>query len=167
MKIKKMIVTAMAMVMLMSLFAMPASAGNNTDSNFEITISSGTINGSVLEAARIKMDSTASYVNYTTTKNGAASTGPVRFEAFIYGCPIIDGDYVDCSSYTWNGLPRTKAIVAKGTKGFIRQDVYEKFGYGSYGIIGGTKASSSTTGTAKGCWSVDSVGSYPYYNALA
>ena len=77
---------------------------------------------------------------------------------------------VDCTSYVHNSSgavigERTKAVVTKGTVGLVRQDVYEMFGSGAYGQIWGTAASKSYTGTAKGCWSVDSVGSsYSYYN---
>lgn len=92
------------------------------------------------------------------------NTEPYQFEARIYVSSKQTGSYVDCSSYTWDGYARSKAIVTRGSRGLIRQDIYEIFGYGAYGQIWGTKAPNGTTGTAKGCWSVDSVGTYNYYN---
>ena len=60
------------------------------------------------------------------------------------------------SSYTPSGVLRKKAVITKGTKGYIIQYVYETFGYNAYAQIYG-KQYSSYTGTAKGCWSPDSV----------
>lgn len=163
MKCKKMLMATIAVVMLLT-SVIPASANNNTDVNFATVVENGWRHESSDAAQRLKTDDSASYVNYSTRVNGSGATGPHQFEAIIYGCRAYAGTYVDCTSYTWDGLPRTKAIVTKGSVGLVRQDIYEKFGSGAYGQIWG--GYSGYTGTAKGCWSVDSVGSYPYYNKL-
>lgn len=165
MKLKKFLLTCMALTTALIPLSISASAVNNTDVNFSIPIISNVVSPNTLTAARVKQDSSSSYIDYTKLSNDTTNaSGPYQFKAFIFGSSRSNGTYVDCSSYTWNGLERTPAIVTRGTRGLIRQDVYEKFGYGAYGQIYGTKAPSSTTGTAKGCWSVDSVGSYQYYN---
>ena len=167
MKTKRFFAIFLAAVMMVCTFAVSVSAANNTDVDFEIPIVNDYSNAANrISAQRLKEDASASYVNYTTTTSGASATGPYKVEAKIFGANSWGGTYVDCSSYTWDGIPRSKAIVTKGTKGFVRQDIYEKFGSGAYGQIWGHKASTSTTGTPRGCWSVDSVGSYSYYNDI-
>lgn len=164
MNTKKLFAGMIACTALISALVVPASAANNTDTNFTCTIASGIRYANTETAQRLKQDSSSSYINYSTRVNGTAASGPYQFEAIIYGADSYYSTFVDCSSFTNSGKPRSKAIVTRGSKGLVRQDVYEKFGSGAYGQIWGTKAPSGTTGTAKGCWSVDSVGSYPYYN---
>lgn len=162
---KRMLAICLACVLLVCAMALPASAKNNTDTNFTVRATSTSVRYANSETAqRLKEDDSSSYINYSTRVGGGAATGPYQFEAFIYGANTRNGSYVDCSSYTYDGYARSKCIVTRGSVGLVRQDVYEKFGSGSYGQIWGKMAPSGTSGYAKGCWSVDSLGSYPYYN---
>lgn len=169
-KVKRMLAMCLASVMLVSAMALPASAKNNTDTNFTVRATSTSTRYANSETAqRQKQDSSSSYINYSTRVGGGAATGPYQFEAFIYGANTKTGAYVDCSSYTYDGHARSKCIVTRGSVGLVRQDVWEKFynndGIYPYGQIWGKMTSSGTSGYAKGCWSVDSLGtSYPYYN---
>ena len=147
---------------MLSVFAVPASANNHTDVDF-ILYAFTDPQPNTYTAARLKKDSSSSYINYTTDSYGFAVRGPYKFEAFIYGSPS-GSSFVDCSSYTYDNRPRSRAIITKGTKGFIKQDVYERFGYNSYAQIWSKQESQANRGTAHGCWSADSVGSYGYYN---
>lgn len=156
---------------LIAVFAIPASANNNTDVDFNIPITSTAITtSSTTNARRVKRDTSATYINYTKMANGTtAATGPYKFVAVIFGSYTYGGTYVDCTSYVHNSSGtvigyRTPAVVTKNTVGFVHQDVCEIYGNNSYGRIYGRAYSNSYTGTAKGCWSVDSVGSYSYYN---
>ena len=168
-KVKRTLTMCLACVLLVSAIAIPASAVNNVDTNFTIpATSTSMISKSTELAQRQKQDSSSSYINYDTRSSGIAATGPYQFEAFIYGANTRNGVYIDCSSYTYNGLPRTKCIVTRGTVGLVRQDIWEIFYNGDgvypYGQIYGRRSGDS--GYARGCWSVDSVGSYDYYNDL-
>ena len=164
MKTKRFLAAILAVMMLVSTFAFSASASNQ-DGNFHIHMSSPGVVASSSYAARVKEDSTSSYINYNTIVGGNAASGPYQFEAQIWGAYAPEGPYKDCSSYTKSGLPRTKAIITRGTVGLMRQDVYEWFGDNSVAQIYGAMISES--GIANGCWSADSVGSYNYYNRLA
>lgn len=171
MKLKKLAIAVLMMAMLASALAIPASAANNTDVNFNVRATSTTTRYANTETGqRQKQDSSSSYINYSTRTNGSAATGPYQFEAFIYGANTSGSSYVDCSSYTNNGYARSKSIVTRGSVGLIRQDVWEKFysndGIYPYGQIWGQMTSSGVSGYARGCWSVDSVGTYSYYNYL-
>lgn len=168
---KKIISIIFGLIIISTMFVLPVSANNHTDVNFSIPITSTATTIANNIARREKMDSSSSYVNYTNLANGTtAASGPYKFVVKIYGSASSGSSMVDCTSYVHNSSgavigERTKAVVTKGTVGLVRQDVYEMFGSGAYGQIWGTAASKSYTGTAKGCWSVDSVGSsYSYYN---
>lgn len=142
-----------------------ANAVNNKDVNFSVqAISTTTRFANTESAQRLKTNTSGSYINYTTRVDGTAATGPYQFEAFIYGADSYSGSFVDCSSYTVSGAALPRAIVTRGSVGLVHQKVYEVFGVGSYGQIWGCKVAGYASATAKGCWSVDSVGSYAYYN---
>lgn len=103
---------------------------------------------------RIKTDSSSSYINY----NGTG--GPIKFEAIIYGCDwrgLGEKDYTTHYYIYVDGgakrVDRPRAIVTRGTRGFVRQDVYESGA--SHAKLKGKYYSG--TGTAKGVWSPDSV----------
>lgn len=162
MKTKKILIFLLTLVAMLSVFAVSASANNHTDVDF-ILYAFTNPEPNTYTAARLKKDTSSSYVNYTTNSRGYAASGPYKFEAFIYGSSN-GSTFVDCSSYTYNNRPRSRAIITKGTKGFIRQDVYERFGYNSYAQIWAKQESQANRGTAMGCWSADSVGTYNHYN---
>lgn len=165
MKIKRFATLFCAVMMVCSVLTVSASASNNTDVNFSVPATSTTVRYANNESAqRMKKNTSGCYVNYTTRVGGAAASGPYQFQAFIYGADSYYGQFVDCSSYTVTGASLPKAIVTRGSVGLIHQKVYEVFGEGSYGQIWGCRVSGYASSTAKGCWSVDSVGSYTYYN---
>ena len=164
MNTKRILIIMLSVILVVSMFTFSASAANTTDVDFVINIGSSP-SPNTASSARLKTNSSSSYINYNTTTSGAAATGPYKFEALIYGSAYSTQGFTDCSSYTWDGYARTKAIVTRGTVGLIRQDVYEIYGPNSYAQIYGK--SCGYTGTAKGCWSADSIGSYSYYNAVA
>lgn len=79
---------------------------------------------------------------------------PTRCHLFIVVSNIIsEGPNGSLANYTCG----TSVIVTKGTKGYIKQTVYETFGSSSYAQLKGAKVSGYTTGIARGCWSPDSV----------
>ena len=166
MKIKKILVMMLTVVMLTSALAVPASAASNNckDVNFTIKLQDSNIHASTETYARVKKDSSSSYINYTTRIDKTAASGPYQFEAIIYGSKTAYGTYVDCTSFKLNGERRRKAIVTRGSRGLFYQTVYENFGLDSYGQIWGRRFNSSNSGIARGSWSVDSAGNYPHYN---
>lgn len=167
-KIRRMLAMCLACALLLSAMALPASANNNTDTDFMIAITDpGKIHKNSKTVQRAKYDASSSYINYGTWANGTPAWGVNQFEAFIYGSRTYGGKFEDCSSETYNGYKRSRAIVNFGTRGLIRQDIWEKFYKNDnvypYGQIYG--ASVGYAGRAEGCWSVDSVGDhYQYYN---
>ena len=164
MKIKRLLSLVLAVMVLLSVYTFSVSA-SNVDSNFEIHIPNSSVVANSTYAARVKDNSSSAYVNYKTRVGGSAASGPYQFEVQIWGSYSSNGPFTDCSSYTINGIARTKAVVTRGTVGLVRQDVYERYGAYSYAQIYGKRISES--GIALGCWSPDSVGSYSYYNSIA
>lgn len=164
MKRKRFLAILLVVMTLMSICTFSVSA-SNVDSNFEIHIPNSNVVASSTYAARVKDNSSSAYVNYKTRVGGSAASGPYQFEVQIWGSYTSSGSFTDCSSYTINGIARTKAIVTRGTVGLVRQDVYERYGAYSYAQIYGKRISES--GIALGCWSPDSIGSYSYYNSIA
>ena len=165
---RKILAIVLAVMFLVGATSIPASAANTYDENFVIIIATAVVNMNSGIAARVKQDYSASYVNYLTDKDGNDASGPYRFEVQIWGGETKNGPFYDCSSYTYNGIARTKAIVEMGSYGLVRNDVAERYGVGSYGQIYGKKYEYGTTGTARGCWSVDSINyGYDYYNDIA
>lgn len=168
MKLKRFLVLLLAVVLVVGATTIPASAVNNTDVEFRIIIPVAGVNASNGIAARVKEDYSASYVNYKKCLDGTDAYGPLYIEIQIWGGDTQKGPFYDCSSYTYNGLPRTKAIVTLGSYGLVRNDVAERFGLDSYGQIYGKKTDNGATGWAYGHWSVDSINyGYNYYNDLA
>ena len=170
--LKRMVSFLLVAVFVVSVFVLnvqidAASTNNNVDVNFVLPIQNNVDSCNTLSSSRIKRDYSSSYVNYKKNASGVTSTGPYEIEVIVYGAAEEDWTYYDCTRYTYDGQPRTKAIVRIYTEGFVRQDVAERFGVGSWGQIYGRMAPNSTSGTAIGCWSVDSVGSGTYYNQLA
>ena len=169
MKTKRFLAALLAVMMLVSTFAFSASANNNTDVNFYFDFNSGYICED--ESVRLKTDTSSSYVNYNTTTTGGLAQGPYKIQVFIYGSDNYSTGFVDCTSYTSTGLARTPAYVTKGTEGLVRQDVYEEFSQNGevscWGKIYGKLVTGYSADYATGCWSVDSVGTYQYYNRVA
>lgn len=128
---------------------------STSDINFSIPImESGEIRFST--GMGLKEDDSSTYVNYTRSASGTTASGPYKIQALIYGRDYA-GDYVDCTSRTLHGSIRPAPIVTRGTKGYITQFIYERFGE-TYAKIAGSKAPGQfDTGTAFGCWSADSV----------
>jgi len=147
MKIKKVAVFAVAVMMTLSVLSIPVSA-DNRDSSFSIAITStsGVTKNSI--SVRKKDDTTSSYLKY--------NAGPYKFIAYVYGASGSNGTYTDCTSII-NGTNKRRrdAIVTRGTKGYIRQDVREKYGTSAWASLRGKY--SSGLGTARGEWSPDSV----------
>lgn len=132
-----------------SVMCMPVSA-STVDSDFEIVIPNS---GSNYNQNSRRKKATSTYVNYSKTVgpnyNGQA-TGPNKIRMYVYGS---EGPNGSLANYTCG----TSVIVTKGTKGYIKQTVYETFGSSSYAQLKGAKVSGYTTGIARGCWSPDSV----------
>ena len=151
MRFKRLAVTVLAMAMLVSAMAIPASASTG-DSNYSIGISStsGVYANSI--TVRKKDDTTSAYVNYNLG-------GPYKFVALFYGASSSDGFYTDCTTYIYGtNIMRRQAIVTSGTKGFVHQDVREKYGQYAWASIRGKY--NSGLGTASGKWSPDSMDEY-------
>lgn len=156
-KMKKLAAVAAAAIMAVSTMSVSASAAETSDSNFSISIFSVSALSSNTASRRQKTDSSSTYVNYITQVDGTTASGPYKFRAVIFGSNGVSGVLKDCSSYTSSGTERPAAIVTKGTKGYIKQLVFEEFKSNAYAQIYGAASSSQYTGTAKGKWSPDSV----------
>lgn len=156
MKIKKCLAGFMILVITV-LLAMPVSAAETTDKPFSIPINttSDAHIESTTNPVRIKTDSSSTYINYS-------GIGPSSFVAIIYGCDWRGLSEMDCTSnYTvydssrggYILIERPPAVVSRGTRGFVRQDVYER-NYSHAKLKGKYHKG---TGTANGFWSPDSV----------
>lgn len=125
-------------------------SAHSTDVPFEITINSSGSNFSDYSAQK-KDNSTSSYIKYNS------SGGPYKVIALIYGAKSEYGTYIDLTSREfYSNEERRDAVVTRGTKGFIRQDVYEAFGERAWARLH-MKKYGSYLGTARGVWSPDSV----------
>ncbi len=152
MKFKKIAIAALAAItMATSIMYMPVSA-STVDTDFEIVIPNSGSNYNQ-NSKRKKATSTSTYVNYSKTVgpnyNGQA-TGPNKIRMYVYGS---NGPNGSLANYTCG----TSVIVTKGTKGYIKQTVYETYGSNSYAQLKGAKVSGYSTGIARGCWSPDSA----------
>ena len=137
-----------------------ASAANITDANFNITVQSG-MKTSNSNSRRLKTNASSTYVNYA--KRDLCPTG--RFgRGYVYGSDTATSALVDLSSYDSHGNARPDAVVTRGSTGYIYQLINETFGANAYAQLYGSKYQ-NYTGTARGCWSSDSVGSGYIYNA--
>lgn len=101
----------------------------------------------------MKTNLTSSYVNY----NGS---GPLKFIGIIYGCDFRGDSEENCTSIYMiekNGAAyyykRPDAVITRGTRGFIRQDVWER----NYKFAKLKGKYHTGTGNAIGVWSPDSV----------
>lgn len=152
MKLKKILAIAIAtMTITANLSLLPVSA-STTNSNFAIVIQSGKVNKDTV-GVRKKANTSSVYLNYKNQVNGSSSSGPTKFRAYVYGSATSNGTMSDCTCY--NTSIATYPVVTRGTKGFVKQVVCERFGRGSYALLYGSSAGS--TGIARGCWSPDSV----------
>lgn len=145
----------MAMAVSISTISAPVNAANTTNKNFGLWLVTDRIM-STEQKARLKKNTSSTYVNYKSKVSGESAKGPNKFRAFVYGG--TGTTLIDCSSYTLSGKARPKAIVRKGTKGYILQTVYEKFKGNSkiYAELRGINIGNDY-GYAEGCWSPDSV----------
>ena len=162
---RKILALVLAVMFLVGATSIPASAVNNGDTNFEIHMSSPGVVASQTYAARMKEDSSSTYINYYTRASGSAASGPYQFEAQIWGY-YSDSPYyfTYCfSSLYGTKFRRSKSIITRGTYGLMRQDVFERYPDKPYAQVYGAMISES--GIAKGCWSPDSIDyGYSYYN---
>lgn len=125
---KKILSIGMAAVMLMSTMTLSASAHSN-DKDYSIAVTSsnsghhdGQFQNSY-QAWEKKDNSTSSYVK--------ANSGLSSFIAVIWG-GWPNSETTDCTTYEiYSGSPRKSAVVRVGQKGYVRQDVYERYGGGS------------------------------------
>ena len=141
-----------------------ASAANITDANFNITIQSG-LKSANAYSRRLKENDSSTYVNYATRADHTTpASGPYKFKCYVYGSDTSTSGLVDLSSYDQYGNARPDAVVTRGSIGYIYQLIHETFGDNAYAQLYGGQYQ-SYTGTAKGCWSSDSVGSGIVYNA--
>ena len=155
MKMKKILSIGMAAVMLMSTMTLSASAHSN-DKDYSIAVTrsnSGHHDGQFqnsYQAWEKKDNSTSSYVK--------ANSGLSSFIAVIWG-GWPNSETTDCTTYEiYSGSPRKSAVVRVGQKGYVRQDVYERYGGGSVTPVAQIFAKyNGVTGTTKGVWSPDSV----------
>ncbi len=149
MKLRKMILSAMAATMLVSSLALPASA-SSADTDFMIHIPGSGVAFDV-HSWRIKDDPSSSYVRY--------DSGPSSFIGIVYGGPYQSDVITDCTSYEYySGAPRDPAVIRVGQKGYIRQDVYETYGDRPMGAAAKLAGKyNGEGGTASGAWSPDSV----------
>ena len=153
---KKRFLSLAAAFITFTMSAIPVTAAETSDKPFSIPINStsSTPVESTTNPVRIKTDASSTYINY----NGS---GPSKFVAIIYGCDSRGHSEMDCTSnytvYVGNGtyqnITRPPAIVTRGTRGFVRQDVAEK--KFTHAKLKGKYYSG--LGTAKGEWSPDSV----------
>ena len=164
-KVKRIMAAIMATIALTSTglsSTMSASASNTTNVNYSINISSNISTKTAdSNSQQLKQDDKSTYINYNSLKNGGSVSGPTKFRVYVFGSATSNGTYVDCSSYKSDGTARPAAIITKGTKGYVKQLVYETFGYNSYAKLYGQRYKVGNTtygyGTTTGCWSPDSV----------
>lgn len=148
--VKRVLTCISAVAMAFSVMAIPAFASNE-DSNFMIPISSDYSWGTNTVSVRKKDNTTSAYVNYNIP------TSPSRIVVRIDGASGHSGSWFDCTSKIYGtSTYRRDAVVTFGQKGYIRQDVYERFGANAWARIRARTADGST-GTANGKWSPDSV----------
>lgn len=155
MKMRKIIALCVAIAITVTTFPMAVSAhSNDKDYSIDITgASSGHHNGQFSNRFgpwEKKDNTTSSYVK--------ANSGVSSFIAVIWGGPP-NSESSDCTSYEYySGAPRSPAVVRVGQKGYVRQDVYERYGGGSVNPVAQIFAKyNGAVGTAKGVWSPDSV----------
>lgn len=150
MKSKKIALTFLATIMLMSAVVFSSSAKNNHDVEFSYSLPNEGYY-KVYGVGQRKEDASGSYV-YSYSSNPASGT-----YYSIHGghtTSLRDG-YTNCTK-------GDSAVVYAGQKRRIRQYVYE-WGY-SYAFIGLAPSAGQAGRTINGKWSPDSIGSHPYAN---
>ena len=81
-------------------------------------------------SVRKKDNSTSAYVNYNIP------TSPNRIVVRIDGASRSAGPWYDCTSAIYGtSTSRRVAAVTFGQKGYVRQDVYERFGSNAWARI--------------------------------
>lgn len=147
---KRVLTVGLVIVMAFSIMSVPAFASSG-DSNFIIPISSDFSWGVNRVTVRKKDDSTSAYVNYCYPST------PTRIVVRFDGADNSEGPWVDCTSVIYGTTTsRREAVVVYGQKGYVRQDVYERFGSNAWARILAHTADGSS-GFANGRWSPDSV----------
>lgn len=159
-KVKNLVLFMLAIMTIVSCFAIPASAvGNYSDTEYDTNLQTSAAPDTFRLASkpviengvyspygrRLKLDATATYVY---NKEGSS---------FMF---IVVG-YTSINSIS--GYPndtRNPGRIDVGQRRFLRQWVYEN-GHGYCGLYA---ASIYANSYSKGLWSPDSIGSYPYAN---
>lgn len=145
-KMKRYAALFFTMVLMVSVFALPASAKNNEDVPFIFNFSWTQSTGNTVEGK--KEDDSGTYIK-------ASQIPKDGFQVFVDG-KRSDGTWIDCTSYAYG----TAFLTVTGAGRLVRQFVYEN-GY-RYARLGGYKTGADKGAT--GVWSPDSLGSYPYLN---
>lgn len=150
MKLKKTI--ALFMITIIMVLSLPFSvSAHSQDRAYELYLQSGdTVTGNRSGPRQKKDNSTSSYVK-------SEAGGMYKFICVIYGASTrLTNTAVDCTTTEiHSGKDRTPAIVTRGTKGFVRQDVYERFGENAWAQIYAKPI--GYYGDNYGVWSPDSV----------
>lgn len=96
------------------------------------------------------------YVNYLYPPRAVAGRVSSLI-AIIYGGKTSNyANMADCTSKIHNtNLYRRNAVINLWQKGYVRQDVVERYGSGAYADIRG--AYNGSAGIVNGVWSTDSV----------
>lgn len=82
---------------------------------------------------------------------------PIGLLSVLTAHPGSAGPWYDCTSVIYGtSTSRRVAAVTFGQKGYVRQDVYERFGSNAWARIMARSADGSS-GRANGRWSPDSV----------
>lgn len=152
---KKFITFCLVLTLVVAALPLSASAHSN-DRAYKIAVTSSwntAYNGQFKNSYskwEKKDNSTSSYVK--------AESGLSTFIAVIWGGPV-NSESFDCTSYEfYSGAARSPAVVRVGQKGFVHQDVYERFGGGPVNPEAQIFAKyNGVKGTTTGVWSPDSV----------
>ncbi len=150
---KKIISVVLCLLSIATLFIIPVSANNHTDTNFSFNLPA-TYKYIVNLNGRIKQDATGSYILSDSTNVS---------EGALFSIHGYNSQYPSSASQVTNCTKNTSARIWPGQARRIRQYVYE-WGY-TYAFIGGSAITNAGVGhELTGVWSPDSVGSYPYCN---
>ncbi len=158
MKVKKLLVVLLALAAMLSIFILPASAKNNHDQVFTFYFQPN----SMVDQGQIgyrKEDASGTYLRYI---DGNAQS--CMFKVYGGSHSYFESN---CQNETKNGY----AFVYRGQTGCISQYVYENrySHYGTatpYAFLQGSvwAVDGGVISSAKGVWSPDTLGSFPYFN---
>lgn len=144
---KKLLATLLASILLLSI-TIPASA-SNTDTSFKFSFGVSGGQNMNLYTTRAKENATSSYVHY---KAGKGSLCIRMYGSTVKGV-IKRNDRGGYSNVVECTYPYDMPVLKIGTRGFVRQLIYEKgFPYAALGAMG-----RSEVYTCSGVWSPDSV----------